>query len=188
MHMEEGCMRTAARARAVSFLSVFLVPLMMLFFQGCTKELLSTRISTAEDRLSHGKAVEEDLKAMNPVLPPSLVARHKLALVMESIQKNEYTFSTVKADLEEIRDNSLNPSYLRTEAGYLLTLVEKMETLHRSAAKAKELNKDNDELKRELEQARKENEEFRKEIESLSYKLKKLEEIHIDSVKRRGKQ
>ncbi|OQC18243.1 MAG: hypothetical protein BWX71_02865 [Deltaproteobacteria bacterium ADurb.Bin072] len=81
------------------------------------------------------------------------------------------------------------------EAGYLLTLVERMEGLDKTAPKAKEGAKDNDELKRnldqarkELDEARKESEGLKKEVEDLSFKLKKLEEIHIESVKRRGTQ
>lgn len=156
--------------------------------QGCTRELLSTRIDAVEKALSHGKAPEEDLRGMSPVLPPSLVARHRLALAMESVVKGEFTYGTLKAELTEIRDSSLVPDYLRVEAGYLLTLVEKKEVLNRTASRAKDCAKENDDLKRSLEQSRKESEELRKEIEDLNFKLKKLEEIHIESVKRRGKQ
>jgi predicted RNase H-like nuclease (RuvC/YqgF family) len=167
----------------------------MLLFQGCATEILGTKIDTAEKSLSLGKASGEDLKAMNPVLPPSLVARHKIALIMDSIIKGDYTYSVMKADLEEIRGKTFVPDYLKVEAGYLLTLIERMETLQKSAAKAKEYAKEIEELKRSLEQTKKENEglkkdleDIKKEIEVLSYKLKKLEEIHLESVKRRGKQ
>lgn len=160
----------------------------MLFLQGCAKELLTTRIDTAEERLSRGRVSEENLREMKPVLPPALVARHKIAIVMESIIKGDFSYSMVKADLAEVRDGSLTPDYLSVEAGYILTLVEKMETLNKTSSRAKECAKEGDELKRELEQVRKESEDLRKEIETLTYKLKKLEEIHIESVKRRGKQ
>lgn len=160
----------------------------MLIFQGCAKELLTTRIDAAENKLSQGKASEENLKEMSPLLPPSLVARHKLAIIMESIIRGDFSYSAVKAELTEIRNSAITPDYLSVEAGYLLTLIEKMEGLNKNASKAKECVKDNDELKRSLEQTRKENEDLKKEVEDLNFKLKKLEEIHIDSVKRRGKQ
>ena len=167
----------------------------MLLFQGCATEILNTKIDTAEKSLSQGKASGEDLKSMNPVVPPSLVARHKIALIMDSIIKGEYAFSVMKSDLEEIRGKTFVPDYLKVEAGYLLTLIERMETLQKSAARAKEYARESEELKRSLEQAKKENEglkkdleDIKKEIEVLSYKLKKLEEIHLESVKRRGKQ
>jgi DNA repair ATPase RecN len=123
------------------------------------------------------------------------VARHKIASIMDSIVKGEYAFGTMKAELEEIQGTTFAPDYLKIEAGYLLTLLERMETLQKSAAKAKEYAKEIEEQKRnvevakkELEALKKENEDIKKEIELLSYKLKKLEEIHIESVKRRGKQ
>jgi predicted RNase H-like nuclease (RuvC/YqgF family) len=169
--------------------------MMMLLFQGCATELLNTRIDAAEKSLSQGKASTEDLKSMNPLLPPSLVARHKIALIMDSIIKGEYAFSVMKADLDEIRGKAFVPDYLKVEAGYLLALIERMETFQKSAARAKEYAKESEELRRSLEQVKKENEGLKKELEDikketelLSYKLKKLEEIHLESVKRRGKQ
>ncbi len=149
----------------------------MMLFQGCAKDLLSTRIGAAEEKLARGKASEVNLKEMNPVLPPSLAARHRLALVMDAIVRGDFTYAAVKADLVSIRDGALTPGHLGVEAGYLLTLVEKME-------KKKEL----DQSRREAEALKKENDELKKEVELQVFKLKKLEEIHIDSVKRRGKQ
>ncbi|HVN70710.1 MAG TPA: hypothetical protein VMU10_01700 [Desulfomonilia bacterium] len=132
---------------------------------------------------------------MNPLLPPSIVARHKIAMIMDSIIKGEYAFGTMKTDLEEIRNKTFIPDYLKVEAGYLLTLIEKMETLHKTAVRAKEYAKDNEELKKNLEQTKRENEtlkkendDIKKEVELLTYKLKKLEQIHIETEKRRGKQ
>ena len=167
----------------------------MLLFQGCATEILGKKTDSAEKSLSYGKASEENLKTSEPVFPPSLVARHKIALIMDSIVRGEYAFSVMKTDLEEIRDQTLLPGYLKVEAGYLLVLLERMETFQKSAAKAKEYAKESEELKRSLEQARKEietlkkeNEDIKKEIDLLSYKLNKLEQIHLESVKRRGKQ
>jgi len=167
----------------------------MLLFQGCATEILNTKIDTAENNLSQGKAAGEDLKSLNPVLPASLVARHKIALIMDSIIRGEYAFGVMKTDLEEIRGMAFVPDYLKVEAGYLLTLIERMEALQKSSARAKEHAREADELRKSLEQAkkeiealRKENEDTKKEAEMMSYKLKKLEQIHIESVKRRGKQ
>jgi predicted RNase H-like nuclease (RuvC/YqgF family) len=159
-------------------------------------QLLNTKIDAAEKNLSHGKASGEDLKAMNPVLPLSLVARHKIALIMDSVVKGEYAYGIMKADLEEIRDAALMPDGLKVEAGYMLVLVEKMEALQKTAAaKVKECARESEEQRRNLEQSKKEievlkkeNDDSKKEIEGLSYKLKKLEQIHLESVKRRGKQ
>jgi predicted RNase H-like nuclease (RuvC/YqgF family) len=166
-----------------------------LLFQGCATEILNTKIDAAEKSLSQGKPAGNDLKAMNPVLPPSLVARHKIALIMDSIIRGEYAFSAMKAELEEIRGKAFTPDYLRVEAGYLLALIERMETLQKSAARAKEYAREGEELKKSLDQAKKEietlkkeNEDIKKEVEMMSYKLKKLEQIHLESVKRRGKQ
>ena len=188
-------MHRASWGRAVSLVSASLALVCMMIFQGCAKELVTTKLDAAEHRLSQGKAPEESLRGMKPMLPPSLVARHRIALVMESMVKGDFSYATVKAVLTETRDSSFTPDYLRVEAGYLLTLVEKMEGLDKTASRAKECAKDNDELNRnldqarkELDQARKESEGLKKEVEDLSFKLKKLEEIHIESVKRRGTQ
>lgn len=181
-------MHRALWVKAVSLLSVSLVLMGMLIFQGCAKELITTRINAAEKNLSHGKASEENLKEMNPLLPPSLVARHKMAIIMESVVKGDFSYSAVKSELTEIRNSTFTPDYLSVEAGYLLTLIEKMEGLNKTASRVKECTKDNDELKRNVDQSRKENEDLKKEVEDLNFKLKKLEEIHIESVKRRGKQ
>jgi len=188
-------MHKAARERGVFFLSAFLLLMIMLLFQGCATEILNTKLDTAEKNLSQGKASGEDLKSMNPLLPPTLNARHRIALIMESIIKGDYSYSAMKAELEDIRSKTFVHNYLKVEAGYLLILIERMETLQKSAARAKEYAREGEELKKSLEQAKKENEglkkdleDIKKEIEVLSYKLKKLEEIHLESVKRRGKQ
>jgi len=189
------CMRTAKWARAVSLPFICLALMGMVLFQGCAKDLLSTRINAAEEKLARGKASDVNLKEMNPVLPPSLAARHKLALIMDSLVRGDFTYAAVKAELLSIRDGALTPGHLSVEAGYLLTLVEKMEKLDKGASKARECAREGEELKKDLDQSRreaetlkKENDELKKEVELQVFKLKKLEEIHIDSVKRRGKQ
>jgi len=166
-----------------------------LLFQGCSAGILNTKIDVAEKSLSQGKAASEDLKSLDPLLSPSLVARHKIALVMDSIIRGENSFSVMKTDLEEIRGNSFLPDYLRVEAGYILTLIERMETFQKSTAKTREYARESEELrkslsesKKEIEALKKENEDIKKEVDVLSYKLKKLEQIHLESVKRRGKQ
>jgi hypothetical protein len=148
---------------------------------------------SAEDKLSHGGAIDETLKKETPpVLPPSVAARYKLALIMDTIIRGEASLPAAEAELKEIRDSVIIPGYLKVEAGYLLALIEKMEGIQKSvnvqAAKNKECTKEGEDLKKVVEQTKKENEDIRKEIELLSYKLKKLEQIHIESVKRRGTQ
>lgn len=188
-------MHKAVRARGVFFLSVFLLLMTMLLFQGCATEILNTKIDAAEKSLSQGTPAGNDLKAMNPEFPPSLAARHKIALIMDSIIRGEHAFGVMKTDLEEIRAKAFIPAYLKVEAGYLLTLIERMETLQKSAARTKEYAREGEELKKSLDQVKKENEtlkkeneDIKKEVEMMSYKLKKLEQIHLESVKRRGKQ
>jgi hypothetical protein len=187
-------------ARAVYFLLISLLLVTMIILEGCATELFSLKLISAEEKLSHGRAIDEDLKKEKPpVLPKSAVTRYRLALIMDSLIRGDSSLPALESELKEIRDDVIVPSYLKVEAGYLLTLVDKMEDIQKSASvqavKNKECTKEGEELKKALEQARKENEDVKKEkellskeIELLSYKLKKLEEIHIESVKRRGKQ
>ena len=171
-----------------------------LILQGCATELLSNKLDAAEKKLSHGRPADQDLKKETaPLLPPSVAARYRLAIIMDSFIKGESTPSTIGEQLKKLRDNTFTPQDQKTEAGYLMILVEKMENLQRSlnaqAARNRECTKDGEELKRALEQIKKENEDRKKEIEDLkkesdllTYKLKKLEEIHIQTEKRRGSQ
>lgn len=186
-------MYRAVWARAVFFLSAFLLLTTILILQGCATELFSMKLTAAEEKLSHGKASEENLKKEKaPILPPSVATRYRLAVIMDGLIRGENSLGTVQAELKRIRDDALTTHDLKVEAGYLLTLVEKMETLQKTAnaqtAKNKECAKEGDELKKAYDQLKKENEDIKKEAELLSYKLKKLEQIHIETEKRRGTQ
>jgi hypothetical protein len=164
---------------------------MMLILQGCATELLSNKLNTAENKLSHGKPADEDLKKGSaPVLPPSVAARYKLALIMDSFIKGESTPGAIGEELKKIREDSFTPYDQKIEAGYLIILIEKMEILQKSlnahAAKNRECSKESEELKKAYEQIRKDSDDLKKENDLLAYKLKKLEEIHIQTEKRRG--
>jgi methyl-accepting chemotaxis protein len=166
---------------------------MLVIQQGCASELLSNKLTSAEKKLSHGRPAVEDLKKEPaPVLPSSAAARYKLALIMDSFIKGESSLATTQEELKKMRDDTFTPYNQMIEAGYLSVMVEKMESLQKSinalSAKSKECAKESEELRKTADQMKKENDDMKKEIELLSYKLKKLEEIHIETEKRRGKQ
>ncbi|MRS05040.1 hypothetical protein EG832_17770 [bacterium] len=163
----------------------------MLFLQGCASEFFSTRLESAENKLTQGKPANEDLKKDSiPLLPPSVAARYKIALAMDSYVKGEASPGAIAQEFKKIKDDSFTPSNQKIEAGYLLLLMERIETLQKSlniqSSKGREYAKEGDELKKAYDQLKKENDDARKELELLTFKLKKLEEIHIQTEKRRG--
>jgi hypothetical protein len=178
--------------RAAFFRSAFLLLVTTLILQGCASELFSSRLDSAENKIAQGRPANGDLKKGSiPLLPPSVTARYKIALAMDSFVRGEAPPGTIAQELKKIREDSFTPSNQRIEAGYLLLLIERIETLQKSlnaqTLKGKEYAKEGDELKKAYEQLKKENEDTRKEVELLTFKLKKLEEIHIETEKRRGK-
>ncbi len=139
----------------------------------------------AEEQLSYGKPIGDELETVPPMVPPSVTARQRIALAIDSIIDGTYKYKDIKRTLADIRQDPFIPRYLKVEAGYLLVLVEKMERMDQSQDKAA---KKYDECARERTEMKKETETLKGEIEQLKYKLQKIEEIHIDIEKRRGQQ
>jgi len=166
-------------------LSAFLALALMLA-EGCTTYNACRSISEAEGALSQGKAPGRSVREVEAGPVSSLEARQRLALVMESILRGDFSYGSVKSELADIRDKSQAPDHLKTEAGYMLVLVERMEGLSKVAARSRECARENEEIKKTLETARKEQDDLKKQLEELRFKLKKLEEINIEALKRRG--
>jgi hypothetical protein len=163
----------------------------MLILQGCASDFFFSRLDSAENKITQGKPANDDLKKDSiPLLPPSVVARYKLALTMDSFVKSEASPGSIAQELKKIKEDPFTPSNQKIEAGYLLLLIERIETLQKSlnaqSSKGREYAKEGDELKKAYDQLKKENDDIRKEVELLTFKLKKLEEIHIETEKRRG--
>lgn len=136
-----------------------------------------------------GKPMGEQLKKVKPDLaPPSVESRYKIALAVDSALSEKYDENEVvemRKSLAKIRKDPLVPHYLKIEAGYVLELLEKIEGVKqqgRAASQQKEkVAEENDRMKKELE-------EMKKELQELKYKLEKIEEIHINTEKKRGVQ
>lgn len=143
-------------------------------------------MDAVEQSLSQGKAPKENIQEITTAPSPSLGARKRIAAVMETIVKGDFSYASAKAELADIRGDARVPPYLSVEAGYLLLLLERMEGLSRQASRSQQLQKEVEDARKALELERKEKEDARKELEELRFKLKKLEEIHIESLKRRG--
>ncbi|HOM27954.1 MAG TPA: hypothetical protein PLS81_00665 [Deltaproteobacteria bacterium] len=169
----------------MSSLSVFLA-LILAFLEGCSALQSYMSIGEAEASLSQGKAPKQDLRELEKQATADVLARIRIAMIVESAVKGEVNYASAKAELKDIRDKAELPSYLRVEAGYLLVLVERMETLAKASSRARDLARENEELKKALDSSRKELEDLGKENEELRFKLKKLEEIHMESLRRRG--
>lgn len=136
------------------------------------------KMEAAEDELSHGKPISIGLDNIPFMVPPSVTARHKIALAIDSIIEGDYNYKKLSGSLKDIRNDPYVPRYLKVEAGYILVIAEKME----------HARQDLDRLSKKNEACEREREQMKSELEELKYKLEKIEEIHIDIEKRRGKQ
>ena len=135
-------------------------------------------MGAAEDRLSYGKPIGDGLKDIPAIVPPSVTARHKIALAIDSIIEGHYNYKDIKKTLIDIRQDPYIPRYLKVEAGYILIMVEKIESEH----------KIQDKMSKKYEQCSRAREQMKGELKELKYKLEKIEEIHIDVERRRGMQ
>ncbi|MGC9323847.1 MAG: hypothetical protein ACP5G0_03765 [Desulfomonilia bacterium] len=167
--------------------------LLIIILPGCAPtKLFIGKLDAAEEELAQGRHVGETLSLKPALLPPSYDARHKIALVMESVLKDEVPSPQIVEDLKGIRNDPYLPSYLKVEAGYILVLLEKMGQLKSERASLSEklqtCSADTEKIKRAYEELKKLNEEMKKDVELLNFKLKKLEEIYLDTQKRRGTQ
>ncbi|HPC47349.1 MAG TPA: hypothetical protein PLW83_04840 [Deltaproteobacteria bacterium] len=167
-------------------LSAFLALMTMMFVEGCSMYAASMKMGAVEQELSRGKVSREKVREIETGPSVTLGARKRLAVIVESVLKGDVSYGPVKADLEDIRDNPSVPPDLSVRAGYMLVLLERMEALSRQASRSGQIQKELEDLKRTLDQERKEKEELGKQLEEARFKLKKLEEIHMESLKRRG--
>ncbi len=170
-------MQRALWAREV-FLPFLCLFFLNLFLAGCSSNLFMGKMEAAEDSLSHGKPIRVDLSDIPLMVPPSVAARHKIALAIDSVIEGDYNYKELAGSLKEIRNDPYVPRYLKVEAGYILLVAEKMEHARR----------ERDRILKKNEACEREREQMKAELEEMKYKLEKIEEIHIDIEKRRGKQ
>lgn len=191
-------MQRVVWARGVFSPFLFLL-ILNLLLSGCEAGLFLGKMNAAEDRLSYGRTIGDDLDDLPAIVPPSVAARHKMALAIDSIMQGDYNYKDISEGLTDIRQDPYLPRYLKVEAGYILVLVEKMERSRRGrdimSEKYKQCAKDSELLLGELKQIKdeqklseQESTQLKSELEQLRYKLKKIEEIHIEVEKRRGMQ
>lgn len=158
---------------------------------GCTANLFLGKLSAAEDKLSYGKSIGDDLEEIPPMMPPSVIARHRIASALDYILQGDYNYRDITNILVDIRQDPYVPRYLKVEAGYILVLVEKIERQRRTGDEtSKKYNastKDLAETVKKYDRCQQENERLKDELKELKYKLEKIEEIHLDIEKRRGK-
>lgn len=184
-------MHRARWARAVFF------PLICLFFlsvftSGCA-ELLYSELVKAEATVASGKTFKGKTGVNENVATPDIVARHKLVLAMNTLLKNDPPYGEVKQVLRSVYKDPYLYHEIKTEAGYLLTVVDKLE------ARQKELDQlrpryerclnEKEEISREKDTTKEKDaliEGLIKERDDLAFKLKKLEEISAQTERRRG--
>jgi hypothetical protein len=159
----------------------------MFQLSGCVAILQDHKLSQAEDDLSSGKQAGEKLKKQGEALVyPSVEARRVIAQAMDTLISEKYTeedATEIRRNLLKIRKDPLMPRDQRVEAGYVIVLFERIETLRHQN---KVLAAQKDKCLVEEDQLKAENDKLRKDLEELRYKLQKIEEIHINTEKKRG--
>jgi len=166
----------------------FLLPCLLiqgLFLEGCTAKRFIAGLETAEETISDGKPLEGDLKIDPSVVIPEYIARQQIVNIMNSLLVEEYSLKDIRRELINIRKEPFIPRYLKIEAGYILILAERIEELHNSRDS---IVQKSGKVIQEFESVKKDNQSLKKELEEFIYKLKKLEEIYINTEKRRDMQ
>lgn len=160
----------------------------MVILGGCAADLTTRDLREAEDNLSYGKTMGEKAKTKALVLSPSIEAKYTIARAMDSIvtdKNDDNEVQETRKNLSNIRRNPLLPHYLKVEAGYIMVMLDKIEDLKRlNRSSSQQKDKCTDEVGRMKD----ENDRMKKELEELRYKLQKIEEIHINTEKKRGVQ
>lgn len=135
-----------------------------------------------------GNRITQDLSTTPVLIPPPVAARHTIAMAIDSLLSDKYDANEIRKTLTLMRKDPFIPRYLKVEAGYLLILLEKLEEQKKIANKnAAEKERVQREIKKELEERyTAENDRLKQELDELRYKLQKIEEIHINTEKKRG--
>ncbi len=135
-----------------------------------------------------GNRITQDLSTTPVLIPPPVAARHTIAMAIDSLLSDKYDANEIRKTLTLMRKDPFIPRYLKIEAGYLLILLEKLEEQKKIANKnAAEKERVQREIKKELEERyTAENDRLKQELDELRYKLQKIEEIHINTEKKRG--
>lgn len=155
---------------------------------GCRADSFTSTLKSAEDDLSSGKRAGEHLAEAPPLTPPSIAARHTIALSVDSILSGNYNAQEVRTTLSLVRKDPFIPRYLKVEAGYLLVMLDRLEEQRKLNERyVQEKDRREKQIRKELEDKYvAENDRLRRELEELKYKLQKIEEIHISTEKKRG--
>lgn len=188
-------MLRAGLDKAACFISVFLLSLEIIL-TGCAP-LLPPEIISAEDSIAAGKALKSTASLDIPIDHPDIAARKKIILIMNSIITEEYSTAETKSELNAIRNNPDVSRDLKIEAGYIISMVEIIESRNKDIDNLQNKNtkclNEKSELVKELKEADlllKEKEELIMilvgEKQELKFKLQKLEEIYKKSERRRG--
>jgi cell division protein FtsB len=130
----------------------------------------------------------EKVKSTPLVVAPTIEAKYTIARAMDFIisEKNDDNeVQETRKNLSSIRKSPLLPHYLKVEAGYVMVMLDKIEDLKRQNRAS---SQQKDKYADENERMKDDNDRMKKELEELRYKLQKIEEIHINTEKKRGVQ
>jgi len=147
---------------------------------------LTGKLQEAETSVSSGKPYKGSLGVNTALTSPDILARKKLALAMNTVVKGDVAFPEVKQTLKSIQKDPYTSAELKVEAGYLFTLIEKLEARQRDLDHTRQrldkTMKDKDDLARDKDATIA---QLTRERDDLAFKIKKLEEISTLTEKRR---
>jgi hypothetical protein len=188
-------MRRAGLEKAACFISAFLLVLEIII-TGCAP-WIPPEIISAEDSLAAGKGLKSTSSLDIAIDNPDIAARKKIILIVNSIINEEYSTAETKAALTAIQNDPDVSRDFKTEAGYIISLIEIISSRNKDIDYLQNKNSKCLNEKSELEKALKEADRLLKEKEELitilvgekeelKFKLMKLEEIYQKSERRRG--
>lgn len=143
-------------------------------------------LDRAEQDLSVGKPMGKQMRITPVLAHPAIAARHTIAAAVDTVLSDKYSdgeAQDIRRKLVALRKDPLVPHNLKIEAGYMLVLLERIESLKNAGRIS---NQQKEKCMAESEKGMAENERLKKELEELQYKLRKIEEIHIHTEMKRG--
>jgi len=186
--MEEKYMPGAVLTKAALFISAFLLAFEIIL-TGCAP-MVPPEILDAEDRIASGRTLDSTKSLDLKLSAPDMIARRKILLIVDSIINEEYSTAETKSALKGIQDDPEVSRDIKIDAGYLLSMVDKIDSRNKDIERLQNKNSRLVGERNDAERALKDKDARIDELvtanEELQFKLKKLEETYQKAEKRRG--
>jgi len=152
--------------------------------------MVPPEILDAEDRIASGRTLDSTKSLDLKLSAPDMIARRKILLIVDSIINEEYSTAETKSALKGIQDDPEVSRDIKIDAGYLLSMVDKIDSRNKDIERLQNKNSRLVGERNDAERALKDKDARIDELvtanEELQFKLKKLEETYQKAEKRRG--